>query len=228
MSEWLLLQSNATIYGVLFTLLITGSLGFPPEDFTLLLAGIVYHSGKGDVRTLFLLGYVGTVLGDLFIYSVGRKFGNKIFNRPWIKSRFRPAKIKLVKKGLEKQSLPTIFVARHLFYLRTLTFLTCGAVKMKFTRFLIADCLSALASVPLMLWLGFQASENYDTVYNYIKDAKLFSLVVAIIIAGAIGAYLYRLREIVEPESSVSLDTVSQSTPVESIENESKVEELKK
>jgi membrane protein DedA with SNARE-associated domain len=184
----------------LFLLLLSGALGFPPEDFTLLLGGIAINAGKGDPEVLFVLCYVGTILGDLFIYGVGRKFGTQLFNKPWVKQRFRPGRVKLVRKGLEKRGFPTIFIARHLFYLRTLTFITCGAVRMNFMRFLLADCVSALVSVPLMLWLGYTASEHYDTVVGYLKQAKLVSMVIILVGGAAITAYFIKRKKQQEQE----------------------------
>ncbi len=198
MNEWLVIQSDLVVYVTLFSLLMTGAIGFPPEDFTLILAGIVIHSGKGDPETIFLICYIGTILGDLFIYGIGRWFGRALFKKEWLKKRLRPGRIKLIRRGLEKRSLPMIFVARHLFYLRTVTFLSCGAVRMKFLNFVVADCFSALVSVPIMLWIGFQASEHYDTVINYLKQAKLFSLVLAIALVTAVVLYILRKRAIMK------------------------------
>ena len=173
--QWLLIQPDLTVYGVLFALLLSGALGFPPEDLTLILSGICYHQGKGQLPVLFALCYIGTILGDLFIYGVGRWFGKALFAKPWFQRRVRPGRIKIMRSGLERRGLSMIFIARHLFYLRTLTFLSCGALKMKFAKFLFADCLSALVSVPLMLFLGYQAS---DAAFHLIGQAKLLSLLV--------------------------------------------------
>ena len=86
-----------------------------------------------------------------------------------------------------------IFFARHLFYLRTITFLTCGAVRLTFLRFLIADCLSALVSVPIMLWIGFIASENYETVMHYLGRVKTASML--LIASGAIATAFFLMNK---------------------------------
>ena len=185
--QWLLMQSDAVVYGFLFFILLSGAIIFPPEDVSLILAGIVMHKGKGNPIIIFILCYVGTILADFFIYFVGRKFGKALLKKPWVQARVRPGRIEVIRRGLERRSLMMIFIARHLFYLRTLTFLTCGMVRIRFLTFAAADCLSALVSVPLMLWLGFEASEHYETVYNYIKQAKIISLFLAILIL--IGVY---------------------------------------
>lgn len=192
MSEWILLQSGTAVYVLLFLLLMSGALGFPPEDFSLLLGGIIAQRGGGDPPIIFAVCYLGTVLGDLFIFMVGRKFGPGIFKRKWVQSRLSPHRIKKIRVGLERRSLFMIFVARHLFYFRTITFLTCGAVKMTFMRFFVADAAAALVSVPLMLWLGFFASEHYERAVLYLKQAKLLSLMLAVMLVAGAVIYLRR------------------------------------
>jgi len=200
MSEWLLLQNNFTVCLVLFVLLLCGAIGFPPEDFTLILGGVVLNHGKSNFQTIFVLCYIGTVLGDFFIFAIGRWFGKALFQKEWFKKRVRPGRIRIIRSQLEKRSFPMIFIARHLFYLRTITFLTCGAVKLSFVRFLISDCLSALVSVPIMLLIGYQASEHYEKVMRYLGHAKMFSLVVAIGIVGAIAFMIRRHYKRLEKE----------------------------
>ena len=194
MTEWLLAQSYSVVYCGLFALLLTGALGFPPEDVTLLLGGVVVHHGRGDLLYIFLICYFGTIIGDLFIYLVGRRYGAALFNKSWLRSRVPPSRLRWVRRGLDKRAFPTIFVARHLFYLRTLTFLTCGVVKMRFMRFLFADAVSALVSVPLMLAIGYQASDNYQAVLAYIGRAKILSLFLVFLAIAGIVWLIFRSR----------------------------------
>ncbi len=204
MTEWLLTQPENVIYIGLFLLLLSGALGFPPEDVSLLLGGICIQHQRGDPLYIFLICYLGTVLGDIFIYFVGRRYGPSIFTKKWFQKRLHPARIRWVRRGLEKRALPTIFVARHLFYLRTLTFLTCGAVKMGFSRFLFADAFSALVSVPIMLSLGYIASNNYETVIAFIAKAKILSLVLILLML--VGAVWYFVSQRIEEEGKKSDD----------------------
>ena len=198
MTEWLLTQPDNVIYIGLFTLLLSGALGFPPEDFSLILGGITIQHQRGDPLYIFLICYLGTILGDVFIYGVGRRYGSNLFAKKWFQRKLHPARIRWVRRGLEKRALPTIFVARHLFYLRTLTFLTCGAVKMGFPRFLFADSFSALVSVPVMLSLGYVASNNYESVVAFIAKAKIFSLGIVILLI--VFAIWYFISQRIEEE----------------------------
>ena len=178
MLEWLLDLSNPYfIYMLLFGALMGGAIGLPiPEDLPLIAAGVLAEQGNITAPMALLICYFGVVTGDLIVYFIGRKLGPSIFDHRWFKKRFPKKKIIKLRKGLERRGLFMIFVARHLFYLRTATFLTCGAVRMNFVRFVIADACAALVSVPLMIWIGYLCSEHYDRALHYVDEAKLFGV----------------------------------------------------
>jgi len=181
MGEWLLdLQNPLLIYGILFALLLLGAVGFPmPEDLPLIFGGIISHRGNTNFLTTFAVCYTGVIAGDLVIFAIGRKLGPSLFEKEWFRKRMGTHRVKHLRLRLEKRSLWMIFIARHLFYLRTATFLVCGSVRMRWARFIVADCLAALMSVPLMMWLGYEFSEQYDSLVNLFDEAKLWSLLLA-------------------------------------------------
>ncbi|MCB0353561.1 MAG: DedA family protein [Bdellovibrionales bacterium] len=175
MLEHILAADGWHLYAALFLALMGGAIGLPiPEDLPLIGAGIVAQAGEARIDALFVVSYVSIILGDLVIFSLGRRFGSALFSKPWFHKKLPPRKLKRFRLNLEKRSLPTIFIARHLFYLRTVTFLTCGAVKMKYSRFLFADSIAALVSVPLMMSIGYFFAEHSETLA---KNIRLFLLV---------------------------------------------------
>jgi membrane protein DedA with SNARE-associated domain len=194
MDQWLLAQSGVWIYITLFFLLMGGAIGLPiPEDLPLLLAGILLHEGRAELDIVFVVAYAAILLGDLLIYSAGRKIGPSISKRSWL--RVSESQMRRIKYKLDKRSLLMIFVARHLFYLRTLTFLSCGALKMNIWRFLIADAAAALISVPLVLALGYFAAEHYDYLVEILKRAKVWSFVIVLLLLVGYLIYLKRRKK---------------------------------
>lgn len=203
MSDWILLQSGVILYLALFLFLMGGAIGLPiPEDLTLFLGGILAHRGSADPRLVLLVCYLGSVLGDILIFFAGRRLGKNLNDKEWFKSRVNPIRFQQIKLGLEKRSFLMIFVARHLFYLRTVTFLTCGAVRMSFGRFILADAVSALVSVPLMVGLGYLGSENYDRIVEVLRKTKILFFAATMIGAGLF--YLHWKRRQREAEDGRS------------------------
>src|SRR5476651_2634423 len=142
MFDWLFAQSGAGIYLSLFMLLMGGAVGLPiPEDIPLIFSGVLLQRGHVDIYVVFVTCYLGIIIGDTIIFCFGRKIASSVQKRNWLNEHFSKTLIERTKHQIEKRSFFTIVLARHLFYLRTITFLTCGAVRMNFKKFLFADAL---------------------------------------------------------------------------------------
>ncbi|MBX7137422.1 MAG: DedA family protein [Oligoflexia bacterium] len=194
MDAWLLGQHGLVLYLALFFMLMAGAVGLPlPEDLPLILGGVLIQTEQVQLWPTLGVCYAALILGDLVVYFVGRRFGLALFKTRWFRSRVPSGKIKSIRGRLERRSLLMIFVARHLFTLRTVTFLTCGAVRMNLRKFLVADCLAALVSLPFFLAVGYLVADNYKMALHYISEAK-FMTVIATILLGTVGYWIYRRR----------------------------------
>ncbi len=179
MQIWVMAQSGMTVYGAIGLLLMGGVIGLPiPEDFPLILGGILVQLGKCDPLAMFAVAYTTIVVGDILIFWIGRWSGPALFRLKWFSTRSAKTRLKRVRVSIERRSILAVFLARHIFYIRTVTFLSCGALNMRFMRFLIADMLAALISVPLMLTLGYFAASHYDFMMDVITEAKFLSVLI--------------------------------------------------
>jgi len=200
MTDWLLAQQGLYVYILLFLALMGGAVGAPiPEDAPLLIAGYLIYTKSAAPLIILLVCYGTILLGDLVIFLIGRKLGPRLFSLGWMKKRMPPSRIRRMKLNLEKRSLLMIFLARHLFYLRTITFLTCGAVKMRPERFILADACAALVSVPLMLSIGYLGGEHLNLIMSSVKKAEYLLLVIGIIVISAIVYYRLKRRSEKKP-----------------------------
>lgn len=203
MLEWFYTQEGLIVYALLAIALVGGGMGLPiPEDLPLLGAGIAVHTGAVQPLPAFLVCYGSILIGDFAVFYIGRRLGPQIFKLNWFRSRFSPSGIRKVKLNLEKRSLLMIFLARHLFYLRTVTFITCGAVRMHPRRFVIADAAAALVSVPLMMTLGFLATEHYAAMLRIIRRVEMLSLIAVVVAAVWIYRRSRRRRRAAAPEQT--------------------------
>lgn len=142
--------------------LLGGAIGLPiPEDIPILVTGALIQQRVGHPILLLVVCYISVLAGDILIYSVGRWIGPGLFIKRWFRSRVHPSRIKKIRSGLESRGFLMILFARHLFYLRTITFLTCGAVKMSPLRFLLLDGFAALLSLPLIASIGYGIMSRY-------------------------------------------------------------------
>lgn len=180
----LILSSHGLVaYLVVFGVLVASSLGLPvPEDLTLIVAGIISNLDQVNVWLMAIICYLGILAGDLLIYRVGWLAGPALFRKKWFRRHLTTRRLHLIRENLHKRTILTILVARHLFYIRTATFLMCGAVRLPFARFFIIDACAALITVPIMMGLGYLFANNYQLIMMYMRQIKI-----ALVIVGLIG-----------------------------------------
>jgi membrane protein DedA with SNARE-associated domain len=153
-ANWISGENDLAIHLTILSMLFLGGIGFPiPEDIPLILAGVA--AGKGLISPYAVWGtcYFGVILADQIVFWAGYFFGARIL-KAGTQSRFLPLvteeKIEEVREGLRKRRLAFIFLGRHLFPVRSLTFLTAGALKIPYLEFLLSDAIAALVSVTLV------------------------------------------------------------------------------
>ncbi len=196
-------------YLAVLACLMAGALGLPvPEDLALITAGVLVHLEKAEFWLMLSVCYVGIISGDLIIFRIGWLAGPTLFRQRWVKRFMNSKKLHSIRVGLEKKTFLTIVIARHLFYLRTATFLVCGSVRMSFVRFLVADAVAALITAPLMVSIGYIGAQNYDLMLQYVKQAKIVLLIGGIITFAIVGTYIWRRRHHGPEDDDIAVDEV--------------------
>ncbi len=204
-----------------FIMLFLGGLGFPiPEDLPVLLGGVAASKQIVNIQSIFLTCYIGVLIGDQIMYFVGYKFGHKLLNAGK-KSPFFPQitdeKIEEIRDGLRRRRLTYIFLGRHLFPLRTVTFITAGAVRIPFIEFLAADALAACVSVMLMLGLGVflghkLTPDRIETIAHELHTVIL--VIVGLTVVAFIGYRVFRKRKRAARATAVSNSEVNAQEPL--------------
>jgi membrane protein DedA with SNARE-associated domain len=203
MIDWLFSLDGQYLYGGIFLLLMGGAIGLPiPEDLPLLLGGVLLHQGKAELSEMFAVCYLGIIIGDIIVFTIGKRIGASSRNRGWFESKLSPKVLRRTKIAIERKSFVTILIARHLFYLRTVTFLACGALKMSYFRFLLADMFAALISASFMLSFGYMFADSYQYIIDVFKTTKLVSIIVVALIILLIVWKLRKSRALKEKVSA--------------------------
>ena len=143
-----------------------------PEDLTLVTGGVI--SGLGYTRShwMVVVGMLGVLAGDGFMFVAGRLWGQKILKFKPIARVMTPKRYAQVQEKFDKYGNWVLFVARFLPGLRTAVFVTAGiSRKVSYTRFILMDGLAALVSVPVWIYLGEYGAHNIDWLM-----AKMHSL----------------------------------------------------
>lgn len=200
MTEHLLafFQDSPLALLILLGVLILCGLGLPvPEDIILVTAGLVaQEDGISWILTSVIM-YFGVIAGDSIAFMIGRYFGMKFLDRPWV-LRFIPlAKRQKVESLFEQYGSRVYFVARFLPGLRAAVFCTAGAMRARYLRFLLFDGLAALISVPFFVWLGHELwgrfGDDVGKLTGAISRAHSYSLWIGVAAVAVVVGLVWQL-----------------------------------
>ena len=124
--------------GVFLGILATG-LGFPmPEEFPIVLGGALATHGQVYTWIMLPVCIVGVIIGDSFLYFIGRFWGNRLVQMPFIRKRLlTPERFASIAENFQKYGVKILLFARLTPGIRAPIFLTAGITKLPITHFLL-------------------------------------------------------------------------------------------
>lgn len=135
-----------------------------PATAILLFTGGLVGSGVLDPTPVLLWGIAGAVVGDTISYLIGRWFGPKVLQWRFVKQhRSTIARARLF---FYKFGFLSIFLGRFLGPIRSTIPTVAGMMGMSHLRFEIANILSAIIWVPVMLLPGYLAARSIDAAQS--------------------------------------------------------------
>lgn len=185
----------------LFAVLILCGLGLPmPEDIVLITAGLLTAESGGSWVATTLLMYAGVLGGDSIVFAAGRYFGIRLLEKRWLQRIISPAKREKIEKLFARYGSAVFFVARFLPGLRAPIFCTAGAMRAKYSQFLLFDGAAALVSVPAFVFLGHwlwqKFGDDIEQLTRATSHTQSVTMVVAVlaVIGAAIAVWIIRRR----------------------------------
>jgi membrane protein DedA with SNARE-associated domain len=204
LSDLIILLTNYSghfIYvGVFFILFLCG-LGLPiPEEITLLAGGFLVHLGIVRFYPALAVGLIGILMGDLAIYSIGRRWGQGIITHRHMRKIFSEKRLERARQFFRDHGNKTIFIARFISGFRVAAFLAAGTMGMRPSQFLFLDFLGALIVVPLLLLAGYYFSANIEWLGEVFTRID-FLLKMGAVLGGlaGLGYYLWRRKKLTGP-----------------------------
>lgn len=188
--------SDKFIYAGLFLILFLCGLGLPiPEELTLLAAGFFIHLGMIRFYPALVTVFVGVLIGDVAMYSIGRKWGRGILTHRHMRKFFSDRRLERARQFFCDHGSKTILIARFLSGFRVAAFLAAGTMGMMPAKFIILDSLSALIMVPLFLLLGYIFGANIDWLSNLFTRIDFLLKLAAVLTGIAVVVYFLFKRK---------------------------------
>jgi len=185
--------------GVFVGILLTG-LGFPmPEELPVVLGGALAGGFAGDARSITIHWWimlpvciVGVVIGDSFLYWIGRLWGAKLVDRPFVqKHLLSPEKFASIAENFHKYGIKILLFARMTPGIRAPIFLTAGITRLPVSHFLLADGIYAIPGVSLLFALGYFFTDNMVQIVK--GDLEMVkNIIILVVVLAVTGYFMYR------------------------------------
>ncbi|OGW57978.1 MAG: hypothetical protein A2Z09_01140 [Nitrospirae bacterium RBG_16_43_8] len=158
-------------YFGLFILLILGGIGFPfPEDATLILCGFLISTKVVKPIPALFAVYSGLLIADVFLYFIGKKYGRMIVNHKRFHKLISPERLSRLESKFNKRGVFVILIGRHLFGLRAQIFLAAGVMRMSALKFVMADAVSSIFTIALMVGAGYKGVNSLQVIQVIKRD----------------------------------------------------------
>ena len=156
----LVAQYGTWVYAILFLIIFceTGLVVTPflPGDSLMFVAGALasLSTNQMNVHVLVLALIVAAIIGDASNYTIGRLFGEKLFNNPNSKI-FKQSYLEKTHAFYEKYGGKTIILARFVPIVRTFAPFVAGMGHMSYRHFASYNVIGGIVWVVLFTYAGF-------------------------------------------------------------------------
>src|SRR6476469_9255941 len=166
---------------------------FPPfpSDAVIAIGSLLADRAHGSPFTVFLLGWAGNVAGAGVTYTLGRKFGAKVFLRR-IERFAGPDAEDRIRKLHKKYGVVGLFVSRFLPGVRAIVPPFAGAMRLPAFRVMFSVGAASAVWFALITFLAFRAGDNWDLVEKYlVRSGKVAGAVAVGIVLLVAGIWLW-------------------------------------
>ncbi len=162
---------------------------FLPGDSLLVTAGLLIASGKVqmDVVWLIVLLSIAAIVGDAVGYTIGRRTGQALYNRPQSKFFRRDHLIK-TQEFYKKYGGITIVLARFMPFARTFAPVVAGVAEMKYRRFALFNIAGGIGWIASMTLLGYFLGRSIPDIDKKIE--YIIAIVILLSISPLIIKYI--------------------------------------
>lgn len=201
--------------GVVILTTMTGVVGVPGTEPTMLFAGFNVYDGKLTLLGIIVAGVAGDMLGACIAYAIGYFGRLELLERQGSKLHVNPRKLERAHRWSEAHGAPVIAVSRCIPFARAVFPYAAGVAEMPFVRFAISALIGSVVWITGLALLGREVGSDWSSWRHHLEYVDY--VVVALIVI-AIGYLLYRRRRTPPATATGSAESdgqVESETPVD-------------
>jgi membrane protein DedA with SNARE-associated domain len=191
MFDWVTNPIFISYWGIFFLMVLENVIPPVPSEVIMGLAGIAAADGRMDAVLATLVGTLGCIVGNLFWYEIGRRYGHQRL-RPWIErwSRWLTIEWEEVEKlhgFFARHGGKTVFIFRFMPFGRTVISIPAGLMGMSFAKFVGFTAAGSLIWNALLVGTGYWLKTSFDAIDHYVGPIVTAFMVVLVL------GYIYRV-----------------------------------
>ena len=121
-------------------------------------------------------------MADFILYTFGKKYGRRIVTHKRFHKIISPERLSILEEKFNKRGILFILIGRHLVGLRAQIFLAAGVMKMPTVKFLIADAVSSLLTIAVMVGIGYVGGNSLQVIRKDITKIEHIAILLIIIL----------------------------------------------
>ena len=174
-----------------------------PSELIMPLSGFYISQGQLDFLPVVLAGLIGTVIGALPWYGIGRLVNEEKLEQ-WLEKNGRwiginPQDLARSRKWFNRYGVSLVFWGRLVPGIRTLISVPAGVELMPITPFLIWTVAGSLIWTLFLTITGFYLGDNYANIQTWISPfSTIFKTIIVLILSGVLITVIYKtLRKLI-------------------------------
>jgi membrane protein DedA with SNARE-associated domain len=180
-----------------FAFLVSAGFGLPPlpEEVLITSGGVraaaIADQYHGFQWLLMPVVIAGAFVADIFLYMLGRVFGQRLLEMKWMQKLAPPRKREHIHDNFHHYGFTIFLVGRLLPGIRTTLFLTAGTMRLNLLRFCLADGLGAVFGGSLLFFLGYGLGSHFlEMIEKIEKRIAPYKAILVLIVLGSVALYL--------------------------------------
>jgi membrane protein DedA with SNARE-associated domain len=134
---------------------------------------------------------LGVVIGDGFLYGIGRIWGTRLVESRWMKRVLPSPKKVRIEENFHRYGIWVLLFARLLPTIRSPIYIMAGVVRVPFSLFVLADGLYAIPGVSLLFFLGYWLGDQFKDLVQAFEGKVAASRPILVLLGlAALTAYL--------------------------------------
>lgn len=166
---------------------------FPPIPSELIMPLAGYLATRGDMNILVVIGAgtIGSLLGTLPWYYLGRRLGHHGVRRlaenhgRWL--TMSPSDVDAASDRFKRHGNSSVMLGRLIPTVRTLISVPAGVANMPLGRFLLFSSIGTLLWTAALALAGYLLGQAYSTTQDYVDPVSTTVLIILV------GYYIYRV-----------------------------------